>query len=145
MGKLSKRKHFLSVSSAARVRLSILSIILASFVVWGWNAISTPSSPEAAQAQAKLLQAIYEYGNYIEAGIWGLFAIGFSISAAKETGKMRIYRLIATLTFFLFGLSDIVEVQTGAWWYPWWLFLWKSFCVMSMIGLLAVHLGSRAK
>lgn len=145
MGKLSKRKHFLSVSSAARARLSILSIILASFVVWGWNAISTPSSPEASQAQAKLLQAIYEYGNYIEAGIWGLFAIGFSISAAKETGKIRIYRLIATLTFFLFGLSDIVEVQTGAWWYPWWLFLWKSFCVMSMIGLLVVHLGSRAK
>ncbi|WP_449418728.1 hypothetical protein [Phormidium nigroviride] len=145
MAKLSKRKHFLSVSSAARVRLSILSIILAGFGVWGWNAIFDPSLPEAAQAQAKLLQAIYEYGNYIEAAIWGLFAIGFSISAAKEIGKMRIHRLIATLTFFLFGLSDIVEVQTGAWWHPWWLFLWKSFCVMSMIGLLVVHLRSRAK
>ena len=145
MAKLSERKHFLSISSAARVRLSILSIIFAGFGVWGWNAISDPSSPEAAQAQAKLLQAIYEYGNYIEAAIWGLFAIGFAISAAKETGKMRLHRLIATLTFFLFGLSDLVEVQTGAWWHPEWLFLWKSFCVMSMVGLLVVELRSRSK
>ena len=144
MAKPSARKNPLAVSPAARVRLSILLILLASFSVWGWKAISDPGSPEAAQTQAKLLQTIYEYGNYIEAATWSLFAVGFAISAFKQTGKVRLHRLIATLTFFLFGLSDIVEVQTGAWWHPWWLFLWKSFCVASMVGLLAVYLRDRS-
>ena len=145
MSKPRERKHLLAVSPAARVRMSILFILLASFGVWAWSAISDRGSLEETQAQAKLLQTIYEDGNYIEAVTWGLFAAGFAVSAAKETGKVRLHRVIATLTFFLFGLSDIVEVQTGAWWHPWWLFLWKSFCVASMFGLLAVYWRDRSQ
>ncbi|OCR02498.1 hypothetical protein BCD67_01020 [Oscillatoriales cyanobacterium USR001] len=143
MSKPNKEKKLLAVSPAAGVRLSILLIALAGFGIWGWNLSANPGSPGQAENQAKLLQAIYEYGNYIEAVIWGLFAVGFAVLTAKATVKERKHRLMATLTFFLFGLSDIVEVQTGAWWHPWWLFLWKSCCVISMVGLLIVYLRDR--
>ncbi len=112
------------------------------FGVWGWQ-IARLDSPEKAVAIAPILEAIYQQGNYIEAGIWGVFAVGFGMAAFKETAKRRSHRLIAAITFLLFGLSDIVEVQTGAWWHPWWLFLWKSSCVFSMIGLLVVYLKNR--
>jgi hypothetical protein len=32
-----------------------------------------------------------------------------------------------------FGLSDLVESQTGAWWTPWWLFAWKALCVLGLL------------
>jgi hypothetical protein len=42
-----------------------------------------------------------------------------------------------------FGGSDIVEVQSGAWWSPWWLFVWKASCVLSMAILFMVYLRDR--
>jgi hypothetical protein len=30
--------------------------------------------------------------------------------------------------------SDLVEARTGAWWKPWWLFVWKAACVLLMLG-----------
>lgn len=30
-----------------------------------------------------------------------------------------------------FGVSDIIELQTGAWWRPWWLLLLKAACLLS--------------
>jgi hypothetical protein len=144
MSKPSKNNLF-AVPRAAKIRLSILLIALAIFGIWGWNISTNPSSLAQAENQAKLLQTIYTNGNYLEAIIWELFAVGFAILAAKTTKKVRQHRLIATVTFCLFGLSDVVEVQTGAWWHHWWLFLWKSSCVISMVGLLVVHLRDRSE
>jgi len=31
--------------------------------------------------------------------------------------------------FFCFALSDFIEIQTGAWWDPWWLLLLKGSCL----------------
>lgn len=36
---------------------------------------------------------------------------------------------LAALGFFAFGISDAVEISTGAWWKPWWLLIWKIACV----------------
>ncbi len=105
-----------------------------------WAAlILSNSDPEQVANKAKILEAIYRNGNYIEAGIWGIFAVGFGRVALKNYGRVRTQRLIAAVIFFLFGLSDIVEIQTGAWWHPWWLLIWKSLCVVSMVGLLIVY------
>ena len=145
MSKPSKKNNLFAVPLAAKIRLSILSITLAIFGIWGWNMSTNPSSLAQAENQARLLQAIYTNGNYLEAIIWQLFAVGFTILAAKTTKKVRQHRLIAAVTFCLFGLSDIVEIQTGAWWHPWWLFLWKSSCVLSMVGLLVVYLRDRSE
>lgn len=120
------------------IRLTILFLLLIILAIWIAVILSNPDSESIAQ-KAEILEAIYRKGNYIEAGIWGIFAVGFGRVALKQSGKIRIQRIIAAVTFFLFGLSDIVKVQTGAWWHPWWLFLWKSLCVVSMIRLLILY------
>ncbi|MDJ0555509.1 MAG: hypothetical protein QNJ68_13910 [Microcoleaceae cyanobacterium MO_207.B10] len=122
------------------IRLFILFLILAGFSGGLWLIIQN-SSPSQ---QAKILETVYTKGNYIEAVIWFIFAGAFAASAVKNNRLVRLYRIIATLTFLLFGLSDIVEVQTGAWWDPWWLFIWKSLCVLSMFCLLISHLKLRS-
>ena len=114
------------------IRLFILLIFLAGIFIALWLMMQNSSPSE----QAKILETVYKKGNYIEAGIWLIFSGAFAISAIKNSGLIRLHRIVATFTFLLFGLSDIVEVQTGAWWHPWWLFFWKSLCVLSMFCLL---------
>ena len=130
-------------TKGAAIRLTIIFILLGIGGAYSWQIMLNPASLEQAEAQAKLLEQIYVNGNYLEALIWFLFAIGFAINAGKTSGKTRINRLITTLIFLLFGGSDIVEVQTGAWWSPWWLFVWKASCVLSMAILFCVYLRDR--
>lgn len=123
------------------LRLCIFLIILAGLFCGGWLITKNSSLSE----QAKILETVYTKGNYIEAVIWFIFAGAFAVSAIKNRNLVRLHRIIATFTFLLFGLSDIVEVQTGAWWHPWWLFVWKSLCVLSMFCLLIFHLKMRSR
>lgn len=64
-------------------------------------------------------------------------ALGFALGAVRHTGPARARCVLAAVTFAAFGLSDVVEVQTGAWYRPWWLFAWKAACVAVFAGLLA--------
>jgi len=76
--------------------------------------------------------------NYVEAALWGVIGLIFLVHAiaTKRSGRASA---IAALAFVLFGVSDIVEAETGAWWRPWWLFCWKAACVLSMIALFVKH------
>ena len=85
---------------------------------------------------------MFETGNYVEAGLWIAIALAFAASCVWR-GSDKKTCVAAALTFLLFGVSDIVEVQTGAWWRPWWLFAWKAACVLSMICLLVRWLRRR--
>jgi hypothetical protein len=133
----------MNLTKGAAIRITILFIFLGLGGAYSWEILLNPASLEQAEAQAKLLEQIYVNGNYIEAFIWFGFAIGFAVNAGRTSGKTRINRLITTLIFLLFGGSDIVEVQTGAWWSPWWLFVWKASCVLSMAILFWVYLRDR--
>ena len=133
----------MNLTKGAAIRLTILFIFLGMGAAYSWQIMLNSASLEQAEAQAKLLEQIYVNGNYLEALIWFLFAIGFAVNAGKTSGITRINRLITTLIFLLFGGSDIVEVQTGAWWSPWWLFVWKASCVLSMVILFWVYLRDR--
>ena len=133
----------MNLTKGAAIRLIIILIFLGLGGAYSWQVMLSPASLEQAEAQAKLLEQIYVNGNYLEALIWFLFAIGFAVNAGKTSGRTRINRLITTLIFLLFGGSDVVEVQTGAWWSPWWLFVWKASCVLSMVILLWVYLRDR--
>jgi hypothetical protein len=133
----------MNLTKGAAIRITIIFIFLGLGGAYSWQIMLNTASLEQAEAQAKLLEQIYVNGNYIEALIWFLFSMGFAVNAGKTSGRTRINRLITTLIFLLFGGSDIVEVQTGAWWSPWWLFVWKASCILSMVILFWVYLRDR--
>lgn len=69
--------------------------------------------------------------NYYEAALWASLALGLAISSFRL--KIRAYRcvlLISAGTFILFGVSDIIEAHTGAWWRPIELLMLKGFCIL---------------
>ena len=76
-------------------------------------------------------QSLHSLGNSLEALLWGFIALSLLISSIfhpRHRGRL----LLASLTFLLFGLSDLVEISTGAWWRPWWLLLWKAACLIAL-------------
>jgi hypothetical protein len=82
--------------------------------------------------------APFKLANYVEAGFWTTLGIAFAIAAIRRRGNVRRDCLIASFTLVLFGLSDVVEADTGAWWRPWWLLFWKGVCVLILL-LLAIR------
>jgi hypothetical protein len=86
---------------------------------------------------------LFRIANYAEAGLWTIVAAVFGVLAVKRPHPLRRRCIRAAAVFFLFGLSDIVEVHTGAWWRPWWLLIWKTSCVLAMMWLLWDHLRRR--
>lgn len=85
----------------------------------------------------------FSTSNYIEAVFWIIVAMGFAITAFQRTGVIRQRCWIGAVVFFLFGLSDVVEVQTGAWYRPWWLLAWKGLCLLVIFYLLAMYIRAR--
>lgn len=69
-------------------------------------------------------------GNLIEAGVWFLLAIILFIHAIRSARRLWPTLFILVVTLAIFGASDLVESRTGAWWKPWWLFVWKAVCVV---------------
>jgi hypothetical protein len=47
------------------------------------------------------------------------------------------------MCFVVFGVSDVIEAQTGAWWHPWWLFAMKALCVLGFLGAILQAKKSR--
>jgi hypothetical protein len=78
----------------------------------------------------ELVSDFFRVSNYAESGLW------FAIAAAVlfRFGMTRV-AVFAAITLVFFGVSDIVEATTGAWWRPWWLFAWKTFCVATLAGV----------
>ncbi len=67
--------------------------------------------------------------NYIEAGFWSSFGVVATLGLWRQARRLTPFSLIAGSVLILFGLSDLVEARTGAWWRPWWLLLWKAVCL----------------
>ena len=72
-------------------------------------------------------------GNLIEAGVWFLLALTLFIYAFRRDRRIRPTLLVLAFTLAVFGGSDLVEARTGAWWTPWWLFVWKAACVVVLL------------
>jgi hypothetical protein len=61
--------------------------------------------------------------NLFEAGLWFVVALLM---------VFRFKHIPLAVMFAMFGISDIIETQTGAWYRPWWLLLLKTFCVLGI-------------
>ncbi len=73
--------------------------------------------------------------NYIESVLWFIIAMGLLVHSFK-LGKSDAYFkicLIASVAFVAFGVSDIIEAQTGAWWRPFSLLVLKASCVVTFV------------
>jgi hypothetical protein len=68
-------------------------------------------------------------GNYIEAAFWTAIGLAFLVRGWKRRSPFFALPLIAGTILVLFGGSDVVEAQTGAWWRPLWLLAWKGACL----------------
>ena len=72
--------------------------------------------------------------NLLEFFIWLIIGLIMLIYAIKTpAGRKRQLYAIFTVAFILFGVSDLVEISTDAWWRPWWLLLWNGFCVLIFV------------
>lgn len=87
--------------------------------------------------------SIHAQFNYVEAWFWittALVVLVGSLSARKK--PIGLY-LCLSLLLILFGLSDFVEMQTGAWWKPWWLLLWKGLCLVGFAGCFLYYRSTK--
>ncbi|MCB1230017.1 MAG: hypothetical protein KDN19_07120 [Verrucomicrobiae bacterium] len=73
-----------------------------------------------------------------EAILW--MALGALFLVRAIVARPHRIPWFAAVAFLAFGASDLVEIQTGAWWKPWWLLLWKAACI---VGLFALWLHFR--
>ncbi|WP_131818302.1 hypothetical protein [Planctopirus hydrillae] len=65
------------------------------------------------------------------------------VQPAQLLNEARLRRWMA-IALVLFGLSDAVEIWSGAWWRPWWLLASKAACVITICALGSVlYLRSR--
>jgi hypothetical protein len=72
-------------------------------------------------------------GNFVEAGLWAIIAVVIAVKAIFEPRAIRRLFVVLAIAFAAFGLSDVVEAGSGAWWRPWWLFAWKVGCVLTFV------------
>lgn len=67
--------------------------------------------------------------NLVEATIWFAFGVGL-LGAATFRPPGAHLGVQGGVAFLWFGVSDLVEMHTGAWFRPWWLLVWKALCIL---------------
>lgn len=75
--------------------------------------------------------------NLFEAALWFAISAVFFFRGMVRSGAnppvartMRREMLLLAAAFAAFGVSDVIESRTGAWWEPWWLLALKTVCVL---------------
>jgi hypothetical protein len=77
--------------------------------------------------------------NYAEAVLWFVIAIALAVRLPMKAP----WRWLLPLAFAVFGVSDLIEVQTGTWWEPWWLLVMKAACVLVFLLAWRAHRRQR--
>lgn len=71
--------------------------------------------------------------NFCESILWISFGCTMFVVTVKSALKRPKVLYVAAITFVVFGISDIIEIYTGAWWQPLWLLIMKVSCIVSFI------------
>jgi len=77
--------------------------------------------------------------NLGEAVLWFVCAVAVAMASRRRAAGVRRNAWLAVAALFAFGVSDLIEIQTGAWWRPWWLFVLKAACVLALTGCFIRH------
>jgi hypothetical protein len=71
--------------------------------------------------------------NRCEAGLWFVVAAAIFVHSLRAKPHLRKICWTLASAFLLFGVSDIIEAETGAWWRPLWLLAWKGGCLLVIV------------
>lgn len=85
--------------------------------------------------------------NYLEAVLWFVMALALFAALLKAgfAGPYLKVQAIGCVAFVLFGISDLIEATTGAWWRPLWLLAIKAGCIVTLVGCYIGYRGIRRK
>jgi hypothetical protein len=70
--------------------------------------------------------------NSLEAVFWMVVGVVVYRKSRLHDPNRRL-GVIASVWFVLFGLSDVWEVYSGAWWRPWPLLVLKALCITALV------------
>ena len=76
--------------------------------------------------------------NLLEAFLWMTIAAAFFVRLRRQKDHRDLARA-AAVAFLLFGISDLIEIQTRAWYQPIGLFLLKAACVVTFLICFALY------
>ncbi|TLD69800.1 hypothetical protein FEM03_15870 [Phragmitibacter flavus] len=79
------------------------------------------------------------YFNFSEAALWIAISAVLFWRWFRSPKNQRPFSLSLPLAFFAFGISDLIEIRSGAWWTPWWLLLLKTLCVIVFLHQALQH------
>lgn len=72
--------------------------------------------------------------NVVEAVFCASLAVFVAWHYRTRTGRLRFWSWLTAGFLLLFAVSDAIEVQTGAWWRPPSLLVFKAVCVLGIAG-----------
>ena len=75
--------------------------------------------------------------NLVEGILWIGIGLGFAVALWRGRADNAL-KAAACRLFIAFGISDFVEIHTGAWYKPWWLLAWKAACVCGLLVVLVL-------
>lgn len=91
-----------------------------------------PSRQGLLQAKQSIM-TIHATFNFWEGWFWIVLSVGTLATTITKQKRIGWFSVGLFVLLVLFGLSDFVEMRTGAWYKPWWLFVWKAFCVVGFV------------
>lgn len=77
--------------------------------------------------------------------MWILIALVILYKTYSTRLKERKNALIASFSFIIFGISDFIEMQTGAWYKPTSLLITKAACVITFAFCLRSYLKTKSR
>lgn len=77
------------------------------------------------------------WGNAVEAAYWVVVGIVVYVRSRRETPAVRTVSSVACGGFVLFGVSDVIEIFTGAWYKPVGLLVFKAVCLTTLVACYA--------
>ena len=92
-----------------------------------------------------MIETCHFWLNVIEACIWFAIATWFLFLALRREPSLKPSFLTFSVTLYFFGISDIIETQTGAWYRPFGLFLLKALCVAVIAACVSIFFRHRAE
>ena len=77
--------------------------------------------------------------NLVEGIVWITISI-ILLTRIRHFPEHKDILILGASAFFLFGLTDFVEIYTRSWHDPLWLLAWNGVCILVLLSCLVTYL-----